>query len=62
MVGYHGSGGPLIVSDIKPTSLHEALIVAAEELGHKAIDINGRSQLGMLHCINFVMLKVCVIY
>jgi len=47
--GYHGSGGPLIVSDIKPTSLHEALIVAAEELGHKAIDINGRSQLGVMH-------------
>jgi len=47
--GYHGSDGPLVVSDVMSTSLSEAFVVAGAELSHKFTDVNARSQQGMLN-------------
>ena len=44
--GYHGSDGPLVVSDVIGTSLSEAFIVAGVELGYGAVDVNGQQQQG----------------
>ena len=44
--GYHGKSGPVKISDIKTTSLHEKFIQAGVELGLQEIDVNGESQIG----------------
>ena len=46
-VGYHGNTGPLVVSDVKPTSLSDAFVQAGVELGLKSLDVNGESQEGL---------------
>ena len=48
--GYHGSDGPLVVSDVMVTSLSEAFVVAGAELGHKFTDVNAQFQQGMVCC------------
>lgn len=48
--GYHGSKGPLVVSDVMVTSLAEAFVVAGAELGHTFTDVNARFQQGVLLC------------
>ena len=45
-VGYHGTDGPLVVSDVMVTSLSEAFVVAGAELGYQFTDVNARSQQG----------------
>jgi len=45
--GYHGTDGPLTVSDVMVTSLTEAFIVAGAELNHKFTDLNAHSQQGV---------------
>jgi len=60
--GYHGTDGPLVVSDVMVTSLSEAFVVAGAELGHKFTDVNARFQQGMLNslciagatCVNLI--------
>ena len=34
------------MSDIQITTLGAAFVLAAKEMGHKSIDVNGKSQLG----------------
>jgi len=49
--GYHGSDGPLVVSDAMITSLSEAFVVAGAELSHKFTDVNARFQQGMFNVL-----------
>ena len=44
--GYHGNLGPMIVSDIRTTSLPEAFVQAGQELGFRSVDVNGENQDG----------------
>jgi len=55
--GYHGSNGPLVVSDVMVTSLSEAFVVAGAELGHKFTDVNARFQQG-----TFDILCTCKVF
>lgn len=45
-LGYHGDKGPLIVTDSFTTPFADAFLVAGQELGYKALDVNGESQYG----------------
>jgi len=49
--GYHGTDGPLVVSDVIVTSLAEAFVVAGAEHGHEFTDVNAHSQHGLLQCL-----------
>lgn len=49
--GYHGTDGPLVVSDVMVTSLAEAFVVAGAELDHKFTDLNARVQQGILNIL-----------
>ncbi len=44
---YHGTYGPLVVSDsIAAGKLTSAFIGAAQELGYHTMDVNGENQMG----------------
>ena len=40
-LGYHGDKGPLVVTDVRSTSIAEAFLNAGKELGYKYVDLNG---------------------
>jgi choline dehydrogenase len=44
--GYHGSDGPMKISDLSETRLVKAFLDAGKELGYDIVDVNGRNQLG----------------
>ncbi|ESO12711.1 hypothetical protein HELRODRAFT_159297 [Helobdella robusta] len=44
---YHGSQGPLSVSDMSSTLLSEKFIMAAKEMKYDRLDVNGPKQLGV---------------
>ncbi len=48
-LGYHGRGGPLVVSSGVATSLSDRVYKRGmEELGYKTWDCNGESQAGII--------------
>ena len=48
LVGYHGSAGPVKVSDTITTPLAGYFVKAGNELGHKVRNLNGESQYGKI--------------
>ena len=48
VLGYHGTQGPLVVSDVNVTDLRELFIQAGGELGYPEVDINGETQEGII--------------
>ena len=44
--GYHGSQGPLKVSDIIVTPVVDTFLKAGQEMGYTVRDVNGESQYG----------------
>ena len=48
VVDYHGTNGPLVVSDMVTTLLSDKFILAARELGYDHVDVNTQNQLGRL--------------
>ena len=44
--GYHGTSGPMKITDLKLTPLVQAFLDAGRELSYDVLDVNGASQLG----------------
>jgi len=44
--GYHGTTGPMKITDLKLTPLVQAFLDAGRELSYDVLDVNGASQLG----------------
>ena len=57
MQEWHGSTGPLTVSDVRATSLSEAFVIAGQDLGFKNIDINSNLQEGAIIVLVYNVLK-----
>ena len=46
MPGYHGTEGPMKISDLDKTPLVDVFLDAGKELGYDETDINGANQIG----------------
>ncbi|XP_064613985.1 L-sorbose 1-dehydrogenase-like [Liolophura sinensis] len=46
--GYHGSTGPMVISDVGITPLCRTFVRAGQELGYQARDCNGQEQIGFM--------------
>ena len=45
-LGYHGTSGPMVVSDLEKTPLVDVFLEAGKQIGCDVLDVNGQKQLG----------------
>ena len=55
--GYHGSNGPLKVSDSNLTSTVSYFLEATKQMGYSERDINGESQYGRSNMADLLILR-----
>lgn len=47
--GYHGTNGPMRVSDLEKTPLVDVFLEGGRQIGCPTLDVNGPKQLGMIY-------------